>query len=137
MGLVYTEITLKNAVDAGNAHRGTISEKEIRAVTVQALVDTGSGTLGITEEVREKLGLDIQGLRSAELADGGRQVCRLTEPVDIHWKNRLCTCRALVIPGAREVLLGAIPLEDMDLTVHPAGNDLTGAHGDEIVCMLK
>ena len=137
MGLVYTEITLKNAADVVNVQRGIISEKEIRAVTVQALVDTGSGTLGITEEVREKLGLTVQGLRSAELADGGRQVCRLTEPVNIHWKDRVCACMALVIPGAREVLLGAIPLEDMDLTVHPAGNDLTGAHGDEIVCMLK
>ncbi|MDR0684877.1 MAG: aspartyl protease family protein, partial [Spirochaetaceae bacterium] len=74
MGLVYTEITLKNATDAMNVQRGIISEKEIRALTVQALVDTGSGTLGITEEVREKLGLTVQGLRSAELADGGRQV---------------------------------------------------------------
>jgi clan AA aspartic protease len=137
MGLVHTEITLKNAVDAGTARRGIIGEKEIRTVTVQALVDTGAGTLGISEEIREKLGLAIQGLRSAELADGGRQVCRLTEPVEVHWNDRISTCMALVIPGAKDVLLGAIPLEDMDLIVHPARNELVGAHGDEIVCMIK
>ncbi|MDR0663486.1 MAG: hypothetical protein LBF80_05335 [Spirochaetaceae bacterium] len=137
MGLVHAEITLKNATDLADARREIISEKEIRSVTVDALVDTGSGTLGINEEIREKLGLGIQGLRSAELANGGKQICRLTEPVEVYWKDRFCTCRALVIPGAKEALLGAIPLEDMDLAVHPARNELVGAHGDEIICMLK
>jgi hypothetical protein len=35
------------------------------------------------------------------------------------------------------VLLGAIPLEDMDLIVDPAGRELRGAHGDEVVCLVK
>jgi clan AA aspartic protease len=137
MGLVHTEITLKNAGDVRDFKRGMIAEKEIHSVTVEALVDTGSGTLGITEELREKLGLSIQGQRGATLANGGRQVCRLTEPVEIHWKDRFSVCMALVIPGAKDVLLGAIPLEDMDLIVHPAYNELVGAHGDEIIYSLK
>jgi hypothetical protein len=41
-----------------------------------------------------------------------------------------------VLPGAEEVLLGAIPLEDMDLIVNPARQELTGAHGDEVVCLI-
>jgi hypothetical protein len=98
MGLVSTEITLKNAADIVVAGRGIISEKEIRSITVQALVNTGSGTLGITEEIREKLGLSILGLCGATLANGGRQVYRLTEPMEIYWKDRSCTCRALMIP---------------------------------------
>jgi hypothetical protein len=40
------------------------------------------------------------------------------------------TCRPLVIPNATEVLLGAIPLEDMDLMVDPVGQKLVGRHGD-------
>jgi hypothetical protein len=44
---------------------------------------------------------------------------------------------ALVMPGDGDVLLGAIPLEDMDLIVHPASQELRGAHGDEVVCLLK
>ncbi|MDR2020768.1 MAG: clan AA aspartic protease [Treponema sp.] len=137
MGTVYTEITLKNAIDVGEFQRGHISEQEVRTTTVQALVDTGAGSLIISEPVREKLGLAVKGLRSAALANGGRETCRLTEPVEIRWKDRYTTCHALVLPGVEEVLLGAIPLEDMDLLVDPARRELTGAHGDEVVCMVK
>jgi hypothetical protein len=41
------------------------------------------------------------------------------------------TCRPWVVPGAKEVLLGAIPLEDMDLMVDPVRQQLVGVHGDE------
>ncbi|MDR1956946.1 MAG: retroviral-like aspartic protease family protein [Treponema sp.] len=137
MGTVYTEITLKNAGDIVRAQYGHITEKEIRETTVRALVDTGAGTLVINEPVREKLGLAIKGLRGAELADGTKQVCRLTEPVEIHWKDRHTACLALVVPGAGDVLLGAIPLEDMDLIVDPRRRELIGAHGDEVLCLVK
>jgi hypothetical protein len=46
------------------------------------------------------------------------------------------TCQAWVIPNAKEILLGAIPLEDMDLMVDPAGRKLVGAHGDEPLGMI-
>jgi hypothetical protein len=41
----------------------------------------------------------------------------------------------VVIPGAEFVLLGAIPLEFMDLMVHPAKQELVGVHGDNIELM--
>ncbi|MDR0760934.1 MAG: retroviral-like aspartic protease family protein [Treponema sp.] len=100
MGTVYAEITLKNATDANNAQRGIIPEKEVRRTFVRALVDTGAGTLIINEAVRRQLGLEIRGLRSAELADGAKQIYRVTEPVEIQWKDRDTTCRALVLPDA-------------------------------------
>jgi clan AA aspartic protease len=137
MGTVYADITLKNAGDNIRVQERLITEKEVRAVPVRALVDTGAGTLVINEEVREKLGLAIQGLRRAELADGNKQIYKVTEPVDIHWKDRETSCRALVIPGASDILLGAIPLEDMDLVVNPALQELVGAHGDDVVCLVK
>jgi hypothetical protein len=43
----------------------------------------------------------------------------------------------LPVPGAEEVLLGAIPLEDLDLIVDPVRQELTGAHGEEALFMLK
>ena len=43
---------------------------------------------------------------------------------------------SLVIPGAEKVLLGSIPLEDMDLMVNPVTQELIGAHGDSIECMI-
>jgi clan AA aspartic protease len=136
MGLVYSEIVLKNALDVGKAREGSIPEKEVRAVTVNALVDTGAGTLVINEETRQKLGLTIESLRRATLADGASEVYNVTEPVKICWENRDTACRALVIPGANKILLGAIPLEDMDLIIDPQRQKLTGAHGDEVVCLV-
>ena len=137
MGFVHEEITLKNAIDVGNYARGIIREPEIRQVTVTAMVDTGAGTLVISEELRERLGLRIKGLRRATFANEAKEICKVTEPVEIHWKERASSVRALVVPGSGEVLLGAIPLEDMDLIVDPVRQALAGAHGDEIVCLVK
>jgi clan AA aspartic protease len=137
MGTVYADIVLKNAGDVSGVKRGYIKEPEIRETTVQALVDTGTGTLVITEAVREKLGLVVEGLRRATLANDQKEICRVTEPVEIHWKDRSSACRALVVPGDGEILLGAIPLEDMDLIVNPLKRELIGAHGDEILTYLK
>jgi clan AA aspartic protease len=137
MGTVYAEITLKNAGDSIKARDRIIPEKKVRGTTVRVLAGTGSGTLVINEAVRRQLGLETEGLRSAELADGAKQIYHVTEPVKIQWKDRDTVCRALVLPGAGDILLGAIPLEDMDLIVDPARQELKGAHGDEVVCLVK
>ena len=137
MGIVHAEITLKNAIDAGEVRRGHLTEQEVRGITLQALVDTGAGILVINEEIRKALGLNVRGLRRTELADGAKQAYPVTEPVEVHWQDRETACPALVVPGAREVLLGAIPLEDLDLVVDPVRQALTGAHGDEVLCMVK
>jgi hypothetical protein len=50
--------------------------------------------------------------------------------VEIHWKNRTSTLSAVVIPGAADIFLGALPLEDMDLMVNPVTQELVGVHGD-------
>jgi clan AA aspartic protease len=137
MGIVYTEITLKNSADVINVQRDIIPDKQVRTAVVTALVDTGSGTLVINEEIRQKLGLTVKGLRRTALADGVSAIYQVTEPVDIHWEDRDTTCRAVVIPGADNILLGAIPLEDMDLIVDPKRQQLIGAHGNEVLCMVK
>jgi clan AA aspartic protease len=133
MGTVYAELILKNAVDVGSAWRGYITEKEVHQVAVRALVDTGAGTLVIGDDICQKLGLSIKGLRGVTLAGGEHVVGKITEPVEIHWNERFSTFLALVLPGEHEVLLGAIPLEDMDLIVDPKRQELIGAHGDEVI----
>ena len=135
MGLVYTEITLKNAGDVADAGRGLIKTQEIRQTTVQALVDSGASTLVINDEVCKALGLKIEGSRLGVLADGTTQKNAVTEPVNIHWKNRDTVCKATVLPNGK-VLLGAIPLQDMDLIIHPSKHELCGAHGDEVQVYL-
>jgi clan AA aspartic protease len=130
MGMIHTEITLKNAFDEEKASEGLIKQNEVRAVTVNAVVDTGAASLVINEELRQKLGLGIEIERSARVADGRRVLCKVTKPVKILWKNRRTSCEAMVIPGAETVLLGAIALEGMDLMVNPVAQELVGVHGD-------
>ena len=137
MGLVYGEITLKNAGDVSNARRGLIKAVEIRQTRISAMVDTGSGMLVINEAIRLQLGLDVVGERSATLANEAKEMYRITEPVEVHWNNRFTAVSALVISNASEVLLGAIPLEGLDLMVDPTQQRLVGAHGDEAVCIIK
>jgi hypothetical protein len=68
-------------------------------------------------------------------ANGSRQECGFTEPIIVRWKKRLTAVNAVVIPGAKSILLGAIPLEGMDLMVDPVNQCLTGVHGEEEVML--
>jgi clan AA aspartic protease len=136
MGMVFTDITLKNVFDEGKAREGLIREDEVRSVTVRAVVDTGASTIVINEELRQKLGLEKTEKRRCKLADGKRVPGWRTDPVGIRWKDRWSACPAVVIPEADKVLLGAIPLEDMDLIVCPKTQEVVGAHGDEQISWL-
>ena len=130
MGMVHAEITLKNAFDEGKAKEGLIRDQEVRSITVNSVVDTGAASLVINEEQCQKLGLGIVRERNARVADGRRVFCKVTEPVEVQWKDRGTSCNAMVIPGAEAVLLGAIALEGMDLMVNPVSQEIVGAHGD-------
>jgi hypothetical protein len=137
MSIFSEEITLSNPRDAGNARHGIIKESEVRRLTVKALVDTCAWTLAINEATRAKLGLDIEGSIGATLADGSTSSYQQTEGVRIQWKDRITTQPALVVPNADAVLLGALPLEALDLMADPVNERLVGVHGDKALYMLK
>jgi clan AA aspartic protease len=131
MGTFTEEITLENVLDREDANRGYIKESEIRAMKVQAMPDTGAWTLIINEEVFQQLGLAVDGETTSTLADGTAAQYRITAPVKVQWKDRSTKLPSIVIPDVREVLLGALPLEAMDLIVDPVRKTLAGAHGDQ------
>jgi clan AA aspartic protease len=137
MSIFSEEITLSNPRDAGNARHGIIKESEVRRLTVKALVDTCAWVLVINEETRAKLGLDIEGSIEATLADGSTNTYNQTGAVKIQWKDRSTTQQALLVPNANAVLLGALPLEGMDLMADPVNERLVGVHGDKALYMLK
>ena len=136
MSTFKEEITLENIVDRGLANRGYIKEADIRALTVQAMPDTGAWTLVINEDIREKLGLVIEGSADSTLADGKTSSYPITESVKIKWKNRSISLPAVVVAEGKDVLLGAMPLEGMDLIVDPVRKRLAGAHGDQPLHVL-
>ena len=131
VGMVFDEVVLRNDWDVGAADRGLIKESEIRQLTVSVVVDTGAATLVINETVQQELGLRTMGRHESTLANGEKIGCMIAETVEGRWRRRFMTCQPWVVPGAKQILLGAIPLENMDLIVDPANQKLVGAHGDE------
>jgi hypothetical protein len=92
-------------------------------------------TLVINEQLRRQLGLGTMGAKMATLANNVKERVQIAEPVEVHWKNRSMICQPWVI-GSGKILLGAIPLENMDLIVDPSGQEVVGAHGEEEIGLL-
>jgi clan AA aspartic protease len=124
MGLVYADIELTNAEDVALARRYVIGDEEIKRINVSMLVDTGAYNLCINESIQEQLQLPFIEKRKAQLANAHIEEYDVVGPVKVKFKNRNTVCNALVLDGSNEPLLGAIPLEDMDVLVHPLRQEL-------------
>jgi clan AA aspartic protease len=106
MGLVETSIRLVNP------------RLDLAPVETRCLADTAALMLCIPEHVAVQLRLETLHQREITLADGSRKTVRYVGPVKIEVANRACYAGALVLGD--QVLLGAVPMEDMDLIVHPS-----------------
>ena len=124
MGLVYADIELVNGEDLTLAKRHVIGEEEVKRIHLNILVDTGSYLLAINESIQAQMQFSVLDKKKAQLADGRILECDEVGPVELRFKNRSTTCRALVLPGDCEPLLGAIPLEGMDVLIDPLRQQL-------------
>lgn len=106
MGLSYCMLTLSNP---------RMPDK--KPVDVEALADSGATYLVIPEHVRLQLALEHAGRKEVTLADGSKKMVPYVGPIETKFKNRVAYVGAIVMGD--EVLLGAIPMEDMDLVVLP------------------
>lgn len=114
MGIVRTTIKLTNP-----------KRSDLAPVEVEALVDTGAVHLCIPERIVVQLGLEEQEKRSVTVASGATHVVPYVGPVRAAFGNRSCFTGAMVL--GNEVLLGAIPMEDMDLVVRPLTQDVAAS----------
>jgi predicted aspartyl protease len=130
-------ITLTNTRDTINAKTGLIPRSQVRSLTVDACVDTGSWFLVVNEKTRAALGLELTGTASATLADGSTANYPITEPVEFRWKDRKQAMGAMLIPDADEVLFGALCMEALDVIPDPIDECLKGRHGDKALYKVK
>jgi clan AA aspartic protease len=137
MGLTYANIELINGDDFAYLRRNLIDENEVRKMTFKAKVDTGSVMLCINEGIKEALGLPHFGTRRSQLANGQVIESEVVGPVIVRFLDRDCSTNAIVLPDDSEPLLGAIPMEEMDLYVHPSRNVLLPMHPDGAIMSLK
>src|SRR3989338_6904435 len=107
MGITYTDLRLAN--DARD---------DLEEIDASAVVDTGALHLCIPEHIAMQLQLKTRQQREVQTADGKSHLVDYVSPVRISMLNRECVTGALVL--GNQVLLGAIPMEDMDLIIEPA-----------------
>ena len=106
MGLATAKIILENP-----------KNKALKPIEVDALADSGAVHLCIPEHIRIQLKLKEIDKKEVILADGSKEVVPYVGPVQIRFKNRVGFTGALVMGD--QVLLGAIPMEDLDLVILP------------------
>ena len=118
MGMVTANIELVNLEDKLMAKNKVIPDSSIRRISVSALVDSGAYFLAINENIKEQLGL-VSLRKVPALANNTVVSLDMVGPIEVLFENRTATVDAMVLPGDAEVLLGAIPMEAMDVLVDP------------------
>jgi clan AA aspartic protease len=119
MGLVYVEIELLSVDDLALSRRGFLRTDEVKRIRCKALVDSGAYELVINEDIKKQLDLPVLEERIVKLADDSERRVELVGPLEIRFENRSTVVRAVVLPGAAEILLGAIPMEGLDVVIDP------------------
>ncbi|MDR2450516.1 MAG: clan AA aspartic protease [Candidatus Accumulibacter sp.] len=112
MGLTYADLKLENLFNK-------------RMLQVSALVDSGSVFLSIPEHIATQLGFDTEeaSTREVVLANARRAVAPMIGPLRVWFDGRHCDLSALVLGD--EPLLGAVPMEMMDLVLSPSTQKLS------------
>ena len=111
MGYVLTEIELSNP-----------RLPDLTPLRVTALADTGALMLCIPEHIALQLKLEPESEREVSVADGRRTRVPYVGPIRVTFGKRFCYVGALVLGD--EVLLGAVPMEDMDLVISPGTREV-------------
>ena len=98
------------------------SRPDLHPIEVSALADTGAVHLCIPEHLAIQLQVEALEQREVVLVDGRRRTVPYVGPIEVRFQNRRCFTGAMVLGDVMlgdEVLLGAIPMEDMDLVLRP------------------
>lgn len=112
MGLVFADVEIMNP-----------REPSLQGFKTRALVDSGAITLCIPEHVAIQLDLKELEKREVTTAEGRSLLVPYVGPLQVRFENRSCFTGALVMGDS--VLLGAVPMEDMDLVINPRLQQVT------------
>lgn len=124
MGVVYADIELINTVDIDLARRHIIGEEEVKRMRLSMLADSGAFMMAINETIQSQMEFPFIDKRKVQLANGQVVEYDVVGPIDVRFANRRAICSAFVLPGDSEPLLGAIPMEEMDVLIHPKRQEL-------------
>jgi predicted aspartyl protease len=133
MGRVIVTAKIENLDDLMGVHAGRNTADKVRSVEVSdALVDTGATFLGMPKSLILQLGL--QPFRTRPMRSGGGPITvTIYQAARVTVQGRDCNCDVMELPDDCPVVLGQIPLEQLDFVIDPMGQRLIGnpAHGGQ------
>ena len=133
MGRVLAEAMIENLKDILKAEDGELAPDRIRRCTVtDALVDTGATMLSLPTSLIKQLGLNKYSTRRVRSATGVADA-NLYAAVRLTIQDRFCTMDVMEVPDDTPVLIGQLPLEQLDFVVDLQSRTLIGnpAHDGE------
>lgn len=130
MGRTFVDVSVENYDDLVLREVGKDQEREVRRLTLQALADTGSALLCLHKNMIENLGLRLD--RKVRVNTGNGVVERnIYRAAQITILGREYLGEVMEVPDNVPILLGYLPLENLDLVVDPTANQVipNPAHG--------
>ena len=124
MTIEFADIELINSNDLSLFRKNIIGDGEVRKTKVKMKADKSLYLMCINETIKKELGLEIVYKKKVINSNGDIEEFDVVGPIDIRFKNRKATCNAFVLRGDSEPLLGAIPMEEMDVLIHPLRQEL-------------
>ena len=132
VGRVVVDILVENADDLTQVAVGQLPANQVRHLTLQALVDTGTKGISLSTSIIAQLGLRPIRRRQARTA-AGLVMTSFYSAVRVTVQNRDCLSDVAEVPDGTPALLGYIPLEVMDYWIDMENKRLAGnpEHGGE------
>lgn len=137
MGRVMARLKVRNVFDVQRAAEGLIPAAEVRAVEVDALVDTGATLVCLPKAIIEALGLPFRTEVRVRTGNG-RARRRTFGPAEVELLQRSFTMDVMENHEDTPPLVGYLLLEALDLVVDPKSQQVIGnpAHDGQWIADL-
>jgi predicted aspartyl protease len=135
VGKILVSAKIENVVDLYSASKGQIPDDQVRRIEVtDAQVDTGASHLGMPKHLIDHLGIPQVSSGRAKTTSWLRTF-GIYGPVRLTIQGRSCSVDVAEIADECPVLIGYIPLENLDFVADPCNQRLIGnpEHGGEFM----
>jgi len=129
--MIKKKFKITNVKDLMKLSEKLIKPEEVRSIEVEAIIYTGARMLVLPEDLVKKLGLDIIDKRTVRYANGERAEKNIASTIELEIIDkrlevggRKTHCDVMVEKIGAPVLVGQIPMEDMDLLVDMSKEDV-------------
>ncbi len=125
MGEIRVNVRLENEADIFLREAGKLGRRKLRALDIDAVVDTGAVMTLLPQDAVEALGVETRGSIVVQLANDQKIELPRTRGFRLTIAGRDMFTDCLVGPPGCEALIGQIVMERLDLIADPAKRTLT------------